>query len=69
MLERKSGLVLTMASAAALRPTGIIPIYESSKSYVLQLSNSLQNAYPTKETETVLNSFSQIWVSMSWTKK
>lgn len=69
MIKRQRGLILTMASAAALRPTGFVPIYESTKSYVLQLSQSLQKAYPTNETGLVFHAFHPLFIQTPMTTK
>ena len=42
MLKRGNGLMLAMCSAAGLCPTSLMPLYGSTKSYLLQLSSSLQ---------------------------
>ena len=42
MIERKNGLMLVMSSASGMSPQPALPVYGSTKSYVLQLSRSLQ---------------------------
>ena len=42
MVERRNGLMLVMSSASAMSPQAVLPVYGSTKSYVLQLSRSLQ---------------------------
>jgi len=46
MVERRNGLMLVMSSASAMSPQAVLPVYGSTKSYVLQLSRSLQNQFP-----------------------
>jgi len=46
MVRRKNGLMLVMSSASAMSPQSVLPAYGATKSYVLQLSRSLQNQFP-----------------------
>ena len=42
MLKRRNGLILTMSSGSAIAPLGQLPVYGSTKRFVLHLSHSLQ---------------------------
>ena len=42
MVERKNVLMLVMSSASAMTPQAPLPVYGATKSYLLQLSRSLQ---------------------------
>lgn len=42
MVERKNGLMLAMSSASAMSPQALLPAYGATKSFILQLSRSLQ---------------------------
>ena len=69
MLERKRGLVMVMSSASAVHPCSILPVYGSSKSYVLQLSQSLQAAYPTSETGLIFHALHPQFVQTPMTAR
>ena len=60
---------MTMSSASATTACGILPMYGSSKAYVLQLSQSLQNAYPTNETGLVFHAFHPFFIKTAMTTR
>ena len=60
---------MTMSSASATCPCAILPVYGSTKSFVLQLSQSLQNAYPTSETGLVFHAFHPFFIKTTMTTK
>jgi len=57
MLERRIGLILTMASASAMAPCAILPVYGSTKIFVRQLSDSLGRSYPSTQNGVVFHEF------------
>ena len=46
MIARRNGLMLTMSSGSAISPLGQLPVYGSTKRFVLHLSHSLQAQFP-----------------------
>jgi len=48
MVERRNGLMLSMASASNMSPQPLLPTYGATKSYIYHLSACLQNQFPTK---------------------
>jgi len=60
---------MVMSSASGVHPCSILPVYGSSKSFVLQLSQSLQGAYPTAETGLVFHALHPHFVKTPMTTK
>jgi len=69
MVKRKNGLILGMSSASAVEPCSALPLYGSTKSFMMQLSKSLQNAYPEKESGIHFHSFYPHLVKTAMTTK
>jgi len=46
MVKRRNGLMLAMSSASAVSAQPLLPHYGASKSYILQLSQCLQEQFP-----------------------
>ena len=46
MISRRCGLMLTMSSGSAITPIGQLPVYGSTKRFVMHLSESLQKQFP-----------------------
>ena len=58
-----------MSSGSALQPFPAVPVYSSSKLFVLQMSRSLQLTYPTKKCRLVFHAFHPQFVETAMTTK
>jgi len=68
MLSRKNGLIMNMGSASAKTPVGALPLYGASKSFMIQLSQSLQDAYPVHESGVTFHAFHPQFIRTPMTK-
>lgn len=68
MMNRKKGLVMNMGSASAITPIGFLPLYGSSKSFMIHFSQSLQDCYPLHENGITFTAFHPQFVRTPMTK-
>ena len=68
MVRRRKGLVMAMASASAMSPQPVMPAYGATKSYVLQLSRSLQNQFPVEYSGVLFHAFHPQFIASPMTK-
>ena len=57
-----------MGSASGMHPCSILPVYGATKSFLLQLSRSLSNAYPTSESGIVFHTLHPYFVRTPMTE-